>query len=316
MSFSSLQLRKLRAKLNPNHVKNRDIEGQAHPYIEGWYAIGEANRIFGFDGWDREVVASTCITNRQAGVKIHVAYVVRVKVTVRAGERLIVREGTGTGEAIAGLSGQAHERAVKMAETDATKRALSTFGNAFGLQLYVAPLGSPSSPDGRSPRSASRGEPHEGNGSDAIGEVVARVRQIERGLDRPDINQDVSPRETGHVDKSVLAISEPKRLRSPQHLAQVGKLPCSVCGRTPAHAHHLTFMQPKALARKVSDEFTVPLCAIHHRDLHSAGNERRWWADQRIDPVPVARNLWLESQNRPSEAQPAELEPAMAQTSL
>lgn len=105
MSFTSPQLRKLRAKLNPKHVKNRDIEGQAHPYIEGWYAIGEANRIFGFDGWDREVVACNCITNRQAGIKIHVAYVVRVKVTVRAGDRVIIREGTGTGEAIAGLSG-------------------------------------------------------------------------------------------------------------------------------------------------------------------------------------------------------------------
>lgn len=163
-----------------------------------------------------------------------------------------------------------------MAETDATKRALSTFGNAFGLLLYVHPPGPTTSPEGRGPRGTTREKPQEGNGSKALdGELVARVRQIERGLDRPDLHQDMVSREVGHVDKSVLAFSEPKRLRNPQHLTQVAKLPCTICGRVPAHAHHLTFMQPKALGRKVSDEFTVPLCAIHHRDLHAAGNERR-----------------------------------------
>ena len=81
----------------------------------------------------------------------------------------------------------------------------------------------------------------------------------------------------GQIDKSVLAIAEPKRLRDKAHLRFVASQPCLVCGRQPSDPHHLRFAQPRALGMKVSDEFTVPLCRGHHRQLHQAGNEVIWW---------------------------------------
>src|SRR5262249_50608935 len=105
-------------------------------YVEGWHVIGEANRIFGFDAWDRRTVSTACVWSGQSGQVYAAAYIAKVRVSVRAGEVVIVREGSGTGEARASTPGQAHELALKGAETDATKRALATFGNPFGLALY------------------------------------------------------------------------------------------------------------------------------------------------------------------------------------
>lgn len=94
------------------------------------------------------------------------------------------------------------------------------------------------------------------------------------------------------IDKSVLALSEPKLVRSKEHLRFVAQQPCVICGRTPAHAHHIRYAQPRGIALKVSDEFTVPLCAIHHRENHTTGDERRWWQERKIDPLVVAQELW------------------------
>ena len=71
--------------------------------------------------------------------------------------------------------------------------------------------------------------------------------------------------------------------------------PCTVCGRTPSEAHHIRFAQPRALGRKVSDEYTVPVCRLHHRELHSYGDEASWWAGASIDPLPIALELWRRS---------------------
>ena len=94
------------------------------------------------------------------------------------------------------------------------------------------------------------------------------------------------------VDKSILALSEPKRVRSKEHLRFVAQQPCVICGRTPAQAHHIRYAQSRGIALKVSDEFTVPLCAIHHRENHTTGDERRWWQERKIDPLVVAQELW------------------------
>jgi hypothetical protein len=94
------------------------------------------------------------------------------------------------------------------------------------------------------------------------------------------------------VDKSALAINEPRRYRNKEHLRFVAHQACLVCGRKPSDPHHLRFMQPRALGRKVSDEFAVPLCRIHHRAAHRAGNERAWWKQLGIDPIKAARRLW------------------------
>jgi ERF superfamily len=97
------------------------------------------------------------------------------------------------------------------------------------------------------------------------------------------------------VDKSVLAMPELRRIRDRDHVRSVAQHPCLICGRRPADAHHLRFVQSRALGRKVSDEFTVPLCRGHHRELHRCGNEASWWRNAHIDPIVAARSLWLES---------------------
>jgi hypothetical protein len=97
------------------------------------------------------------------------------------------------------------------------------------------------------------------------------------------------------VDKSALAFDEPKRVRDKEHLRHVAAQPCLLCRVRPAEAHHIRFAQPRALGRKVSDEFTVPLCRKHHRDVHHSGNEAAWWHDMGIDPIDIALQLWDET---------------------
>jgi hypothetical protein len=89
------------------------------------------------------------------------------------------------------------------------------------------------------------------------------------------------------------------RLRDKEHCKFVTAQPCVVCGRMPSEAHHLRFAQPRALGRKVSDEYTVPVCRLHHRELHRYGDEASWWAAVSIDPLPVALDLWQRSRSSP-----------------
>src|SRR4029079_8627448 len=98
-------------------------------------------------------------------------------------------------------------------------------------------------------------------------------------------------------DKSMLTFGHPRRIRSKEHLRYVATQPCAVCGRIPSHAHHIRYAQPRGLGLKVSDEFTVPLCAIHHRDVHTTTKERDWWQERKIDPIMIAHALWRESQS-------------------
>ena len=102
------------------------------------------------------------------------------------------------------------------------------------------------------------------------------------------------------IDKSVLTISEPKRIRCKEHLRFVASQPCLICGRSPSHAHHVRYAQSRGLSLKVSDEFTVPLCAIHHHNIHTTGKEREWWQERNIDPLKVAAALWQQSRERQS----------------
>jgi ERF superfamily len=87
------------------------------------------------------------------------------------------------------------------------------------------------------------------------------------------------------------------RLRDKQHCKYVATQPCVICGRTPAEAHHLRFAQPRALGRKVSDEYTVPVCRLHHHELHRYGDEASWWASTTINPLPIALELWRRSRS-------------------
>jgi hypothetical protein len=92
-----------------------------------------------------------------------------------------------------------------------------------------------------------------------------------------------------------LAFGKIRRKRDKDHRAFVASKPCLVCGRSPADAHHLRFAQPRALGRKASDEFTVPLCRIHHCKLHLRADEPAWWQEHKVDPLKVAHSLWQES---------------------
>jgi Rad52/22 family double-strand break repair protein len=281
-----------------------------------------------------------------------------VRVSVRAGDIIIVREGSGTGEGKAPTPGQAHELALKGAETDATKRALATFGNPFGLALYDREqLGVRKPKDDALSlgpwllRSASGAEVASFDKPSGFAEAlrnalteacdiellfaiwehnVDTVRALNRSLKQDHLARSgIAPQLVNHfkqcaiglvkrsatrydgsqmtlagdgpslkIDKSVLTIGELKCHRSKEHLQYVAQQPCLICGRSPARAHHIRFAQRKGLGLKVSDEFAVPLCAIHHADNHKTGDERTWWKERKVEPLAAALKLWEESQQR------------------
>jgi Rad52/22 family double-strand break repair protein len=363
MAFSDQQSRALKAKLDAQHVKTRKADGSTLHYIEGWHAIAEANRIFGYDAWDRRTLATRCVWTGTSEQHYLAAYTAKVRIRVRAGEVNVVREGSGSGEGKAPTPGQAHDIALKSAETDATKRALATFGNPFGLALYdreqagvrqrspaktiteqIAkgpwmlraaagdPCGTFNHPDAfatalrramteaqtiellfavweqnlATVRAVNYTLKRNGNKeADFAKSLVAHLKSCAVGLVNANHETDqeatqVAPkpnaRVRGKIDKSVLALAEPKRLRSKEHLRHVARQACLICGRTPSQAHHIRYAQARGLGLKVSDEFTVPLCAIHHTENHAIGDERLWWQQHKVDPLPIAEKLWKGSQ--------------------
>jgi hypothetical protein len=373
MAFTEAQVKNLEAKLSAKRVKTRQANGVTLAYVEGWHVIAEANRIFGYDAWDRRTPSNSCVWTGTKGEFYHAAYTAKVRVSVRAGDITIVREGSGTGEGMALTPGQAHELALKGAETDATKRALATFGNPFGLALYDRERAGvrrgakgkqgtvEHSQAGPWVLRSSKGE--SGPSFDRLGafaealkkamteasniallfdiweQNVDTVRTLNRCLSQQgrskaglvrtlvvhlkacaiafaegakpaDANADPKDAEKGNgavdgasrdaprspkIGKSVLTFGEPKRHRSKEHLRFVARQPCLICGRLPSHAHHIRYAQSKGLGLKVSDEFTVPLCAIHHNENHTTGDERRWWQERKLDPLPVSEQLWRAS---------------------
>jgi hypothetical protein len=100
------------------------------------------------------------------------------------------------------------------------------------------------------------------------------------------------PLQVDSNEQTVTVINKPVRERDREHLKFVASQPCLVCGRTPSDAHHVKFAEQRAMGRKVSDRFTVPICRLHHRELHRRGNERAWWDGQGIDPLVIAASLW------------------------
>jgi Rad52/22 family double-strand break repair protein len=424
MGFSSKQVAALRRNVDHRHIRVRQSNtGRELSYLEGWYVISQANRIFGFDGWSRETLESKCVLARENRGYFTAVYTAKVRLTVQANGATIVREGHGTGEGRGEFPGEVHDTALKAAETDATKRALATFGKPFGLELY---RGSQAARQGQAPAEVRRATPlhsaaqakppagarapaatnpaqaaHElgrpaeaaarggeaGRSADtassasrslipaaaadtdesgvsplpvepapALAPVAKYARDDTTPIPRPstyygrehyhDVREEnahlirraareaarqppsalelpearpsaAQPRPAasqtaiedppsilpsqepaGRIDKSVLPLGEPKRIRDKEHLKFVARQPCLICGRQPADAHHLRFAQPRAMDMKVSDEFTVPLCRTHHRYLHQTGNELAWWEKARIEPLPIARKLWETSHPR------------------
>jgi DNA recombination protein Rad52 len=352
MSFSDVQVKLLTTKLNEKHVRTRIHQGKTLSYIEAWHVIAEANRIFGFDGWDRETIVTECVWQDGKRDPKTCAYAARVRIKVRAGETTICREGSGMGHGSGATLAEAHESALKEAETDAMKRALATFGNQFGLALYDKDQSGVRRRPERSSLAVgitwtllsgagarlSRHELPEDFCSafrqlietTPRGETLRRIwsrnartvehlrrawpelktindthysdvlqKLYEQALER--LRSTVTSAAGAEEDQPVrqselsLGLARPKRLRDPDHLRYVASLPCLVCARVPSHAHHLRFAQVRALASKVSDEWTVPLCFTHHRALHDAGQEELWWQVHAIDAKAEAERLWLAS---------------------
>jgi len=106
-------------------------------------------------------------------------------------------------------------------------------------------------------------------------------------------------------NSTVRASGKTIRIRDKEHRRFVSRQACLVCGRTPSDPHHLTFMQPRALGHRVSDEFTVPVCRVHHRELHRQGDEAAWWDKVHIDPLPVALRLWQHTRLNGDELAPS-----------
>ena len=315
MGFTAKQLQALRRGLSSRHVRTREVNGRELSYIEGWYAISEANRIFGFDGWSRETVDSRCVLARENRGSFLAIYVAKVRITVQADGAIIVREGHGSGEGRGASPGEVHDIALKAAETDATKRALATFGKPFGLELYRkdkkgilehSPTLQPTiavsqprvslHPDDTTPiprPSHYYGRRHQGPMTDLLRSDQAKPKEYATAA--PPLAPAAAAVAPTKIDKSQLAIAEPKRLRDKAHLKFVASQPCLICGRQPSDPHHLRFAQPRAMGLKVSDEFTVPLCRGHHRQLHQAGNEEAWLKSLGIDALEAARSLWEQS---------------------
>jgi hypothetical protein len=136
-------------------------------------------------------------------------------------------------------------------------------------------------------------------------------RSEEAGLIKgADSHQPAGSDQHTRIDKSALTTSAPRRYRSREHLRYVISQPCLFCARKPSDAHHLRFTQPRALGRKVSDEFAVPLCRTHHRAAHRAADEQAWWKAIGIDPIKIARKLWRDSRAAKAQASDASLQDA------
>jgi hypothetical protein len=125
-------------------------------------------------------------------------------------------------------------------------------------------------------------------------------QEMERPQPQRQSNRGKKGRRSTVIDKSVLALPEPRRVRDREHVRYVSQQSCLICGRRPSDTHHLRFAQSPALSRKVSDEFTVPLCRGHHREVHHSGDEGGWWTKAGINPTVAARTLWLETHPLPA----------------
>ena len=157
-------------------------------------------------------------------------------------------------------------------------------------------------PDGTTPA----GTP-DGLAPDRPPQAVPDKNLVSTGRADADTSQRASMRAQKRSRSGVAhALGKMVRLRDKDHRKFVLRQPCLVCGRLPSDPHHLTFAQPRALGYRVSDEFTVPVCRIHHRELHRSGDEAAWWQKLNIDPLPIALRLWQHTRLNGDELAPSE----------
>ena len=271
---------------------------------------------------NRETVETRCVLARENRGAFLAVYTAKVRIAVHANSSTTIREGHGTGEGRGTSPGDVHDIALKAAETDATKRALATFGKPFGLALYATGKTNSAAKVFDAAKSAGSASQHNfardditpiprpsryyGRRQDPVARDLASQQRTHNIHATKSSSHEVSivpptpDPSSGKIDKSVLTIAEPRRIRDKAHLKFVAAQPCLICGRQPSDPHHLQFAQARALGLKVSDEFTVPLCRGHHRQLHQAGNEVAWWGNFDINALETAKGLWEESHAKPA----------------
>src|SRR5258708_21833635 len=180
--------------------------------------------------------------------------------------------------------------AARIAQQESSLQALTTV-ELRSDPTDTAPLQTPTALTGATKRPRGRPRKVKAASEQSAPPPVASESAVDDNLPAsPPLQTDTTP---AKIDKSLLTISEPRRHRDKAHLKFVASHPCLICGRSPADAHHLKFTQARAMGRKVSDEFTVPLCRVHHRELHSVGDEVAWWERRAIDPLATSRMLWI-----------------------
>ena len=295
-------------------------------YLEGWYAISEANRIFGFDGWSRETLETRCALSRETPRSFLAIYIARVRITVKARGATVIREGHGTAKAeglplprcmILPSKPPRPMRPKEPWPPSADPLGLSSIAMAepnyrrarrWRRQQHSPSLSLPDSgadsrsgfhPDDTTPIPRPSRYYGQRTGPSML-ETMRKDQQApptaasttSTGITAPPLAPEKHDLAPSKIDKSQLAIAEPKRLRDKAHLKFVASQPCLICGRQPSDPHHLRFAQPRAIGMKVSDEFTVPLCRGHHRQLHQAGDEVAWWERLHIDVLEIAKSLW------------------------
>ena len=178
-----------------------------------------------------------------------------------------------------------------------SERDAQILENAFHRKLAAAADNAQTYADDEAGRIESSPPPNEKNETNPKGRRRQYAQRLNRRSEQPNSSLPQLHNQPPHlgIDKSLLAIPTIKRHRRKEHLRLVAREACLVCGREPSDAHHLRFAQPRGLGLKVSDEFTVPLCRIHHRDVHRHRDERDWWRARNIEPLKVAHKLWQTS---------------------
>ena len=312
MGFSDHQMRALSRSVPKQYVRSRVREGKELSYVEGWYVLAQANRIFGFDGWDRET----------DGDQVHHGprgpwHGSRRSIRLAFASRSIPTAGPSSAMGMApakpwtvrwrgarpGAQGGRNRRhqtrfgnlrkgvwpGALCRSQAVSRRGRATAKNGTRLQI-IAPAGG--RPGRRTTRSFRHRRARAGRGRSHPATDPLQACGL-ASLSPPTAAALTAVRQS--IDKSALPLNGAAPDSRQGAPALVASQPCLLCSATPSDAHHVRFAQPRAMGRKVGDDFTVPLCRSHHRELHDSGNEAAWWHDMGIDPLEIAGELWNES---------------------
>jgi hypothetical protein len=126
-------------------------------------------------------------------------------------------------------------------------------------------------------------------------ELPSAAPQSDAAATQADAETRSHQKETADKNRKRGVMPKPRRVRDKGHREFVAKQPCVVCAKQPCDAHHVRFAQGRGLGLKVSDEFTVPLCRAHHRQLHRRGREETFWEELKIQPLAIAEQLWRQT---------------------